>query len=418
MRPGSSGRVFHIYGYERDWNVEPQAQHATDPNQAFASELIWMATALLLYTLLGTAAKKLGQQKVLGGLLGGVVMALIGFRAENHNLIQKLGEISAMFLLFKAGLETNLPGVLRDARTGWKVATVGVIMPMIGAAFYCVWVKNATWPVALFQGGVFTATSVGITAAVLGELKVMDKAFAKIIISAAVIDDVMGLVVLAVCQTLNAPGPFDAAAVSKQIGIALLFVGVVPVLGHLLTKPVVSRLHRMTSDNQETIMLAFMLFYGAGAIKFGLAAIVGAYFAGVAIEEAYFQETPGTEHGESKPVEHRIEMLIKFFAPIFFVYAGSIVDPKVFADPAVLFTGLIFTLIAVAGKLCSGLLAPKGDRLIVGVGMVPRGEVGIIFATMGMTSGILSAELFGASMIMVMLSTFVTPPLLSWCIKK
>jgi Kef-type K+ transport system membrane component KefB len=163
-------------------------------------------------------------------------------------------------------------------------------------------------------------------------------------------------------------------------------------------------------------VLSFLLFYGAGAMFFGLAAIVGAYFAGVALDEVFF-ENPDHEDRHDKPVEHFVDGLITGFGPIFFVYAGCIVDPSVFLDLTVLAYGLAFTLIAALGKLACGLVVSE-NRFIVGVGMIPRGEVGIVFATIGLQTGVLTQELFGASMIMVLLTTVVTPIGLNALIKR
>lgn len=383
----------------------------------FDKDLGWLALALVSYSVLSAAAARFKQPKVMGGLIGGVLVAIgsvafPGLRQSGHGFIAHLAEIGAMLLLFMAGLEANLNTVVRDAKIGWKVATIGVVMPLIGAFLYTLAVKGTTWQVALFQGGIFTATSVGITVAVLSELGVVQKDYAKAVISAAVIDDIMGLVVLAVCQACNTPGEVSLSSVAGKVGIAVLFVAVIPILGHVFAKRIIHGLYRVSPESQEAIILAWMTLYGAAAIVFGLAPIVGAYFAGVAIEEAYFEENPGEPNPHHKPIEHYLKGLVGGFGPVFFVYAGSIIDPRVFLNGSVLFTGLMFTAIAIVGKLAAGLVMPRGNRLIVGVGMIPRGEVGIIFATMGVQSGIINQELFGASMIMVMLSTLVTPPLL------
>lgn len=390
-------------------------------HETFEASLFWLAVALTLYSVFSAIAAKLKQPKVLGGLVAGFLLAVVttaipGLKPDQHGFISRLTELGAMLLLFFAGLEANLHSVLRDAKIGWKVATVGVLVPMFGAFAYLMAAKDVAWPVALFQGGVFAATSVGITAAVLTELGVMNREYSRIIISAAVIDDIMGLVVLAICQACNAPGPVSVSSIAWQVSVALVFVVAVPVAGHLSARRIINGLYRLSPESQEAIILAWLVLYGAAAIKFGLAPIVGAYFAGVAIEEAYFNENPGEPNPHHKPVEHYIKGLVGGFGPVFFVYAGSVVDPRVFLNPGVLFTGLVFTAIAVAGKLASGLVATPGNKLIVGVGMAPRGEVGIIFAAMGLQSGILNQELFGASMIMVMFTTLVTPPLLGRCI--
>lgn len=452
-----------------------------------AQQLLWMAGAMVTAALMGALAKRLGQPKVLGALLGGILIAVCfgwtdlvqsiwygqdphdflhqveaghypagehaeaaahavdaagahGGHADAHaaadtghgesgapakkvlfkpELVAGLAEFAAMLLLFMAGLEGNLNTIIQDAKSGWKVAVIGVIAPMAGGFGYAYYVMPDTffmeggvkWAIALFQGGVFAATSVGITAAVLGELGVLSKKYAKIIISAAVIDDVLGLVVLSLCKALAGGAGVETSALVFQIGGALLFVVILPVVGHFSAGFILRTLHRTDPSAREAIVIGWMLIYGAAAMYAGLAAIVGAYFAGVALEEIYF--TRDKESAAEKIVEHDIASFITAFGPIFFVYAGCAVNPKVFLDPQVLMHGLAFTVLASVGKLVAGIAVPKGTRLLVGVGMSPRGEVGIIFASIGLASGILSEQMFGASMIMVLLTTLVTPPLLN-----
>lgn len=387
-----------------------------------AGQLLWMGGAMMVATM-GALVKKIGQPKVLGAILGGVLIGVFftftdtvrDLRSGHAPLISGMAEIAAAMLLLLAGMESNLDSIVNDAKTGWKVALIGVVMPMGGGFVYTFFAGDVSWPVALFQGGVFAATSVGITAAVLSELGVLQERYSRTIISAAVIDDVLGLLVLAVCQALNTSDT-NASSIALQIAGALAFVLIIPVLGHFLAPKILVALNQIDSDARPGIVISWMLIYAAGAMYSGLAAIVGAYFAGVSLEEVYFVSKP--EDHEKMRVEHLIEMFIGAFGPIFFVYAGCVVNPAVFLEPSVLLNGAVFTLIAVIGKLFSGLAAAKGDKALVGVGMSPRGEVGIIFATIGLQSGILTGKLFGASMIMVLLTTVMTPPLLNRLIKR
>ena len=391
-----------------------------------AGQLLWMGAAMMSAAVFGAAAKKAGQPKVLGALLAGLIIGIAftwthllhDMRNGHTELISGLAEVAASMLLLMAGLESNLKSIIQDARTGWKVALIGIAAPMLGGFGYVFMTSDVSWPVALFQGGVFAATSVGITAAVLGELGVLKKKYSRIIISAAVIDDVLGLVVLTICQALNTSG-VDTMGIVFKISGAMAFVVIIPVLGHVFGGKILRALNRIDPQARPAIVIGWMLIYGAGAMYAGLAAIVGAYFAGVALEEIYFtKEDQSNARPHKHDVEKMIEQFIAAFGPIFFVYAGCVVDPAVFLKTTVLFNGLAFTVIATLGKLLSGLAAPKDSRLLVGIGMSPRGEVGIIFAAIGLQTKILSAELFGASMIMVLLTTVVTPPLLGKLIKK
>lgn len=392
-------------------------------HEELSGQLLWIGGAMLVSVLFGAIARKWGQPRVLGALLGGLAVGIVftnthlmhEIRSGHSPFIVGLAELAAMLLLFKAGLEGNLHSILKDARFGWKVAVIGVVVPIAGGAGYTLIATDVPFIVALFQGGVFAATSVGITAAVLGELKVLDRDYARTIISAAVIDDVLGLIILTVCSALNSPGGVDAAGIGMNIASAVLFVFIVPFASHLAGPRILRALGKMDVEAREAIVLAFMVLYGAAALYAGLAAIVGAYFAGVALEEIYFDKK--REHDTEHAIEHFVDDLITGFGPIFFVYAGCAVNPAVFLNPAVLVNGIAFTVIAFVGKVASGLAASE-NRMIIGVGMAPRGEVGIVFATIGLSSGILTQELFGASMMMVLLTTVVTPPLLNYLIKR
>lgn len=392
---------------------------------SFAPQFTWIAVAMLAAAVFGALAKRVDQPRVLGALIAGIVIGVFGtgthfmeeLRSEHGiPLISGLAEVAACLLLFKAGLEGNLNTIIQDAKVGWRVAVIGIIVPVAGGTVFTFYAFDAAPAVAFFQGGVFAATSVGITAAVLDELGVINQEYSKSIISAAVIDDVLGLFILTLCSALNAAGEFSITHLVGELAWAVAFVIVIPMAGHLYAGRILSMLNRIDEKAREAVVLGFMLAYAAAAMYAGLAAIVGAYFAGVALEEAYFLPE-GTEKN-SHDVEHFIDQLITGFGPIFFVYAGCIVNPAVFLHPTVLCIGIAFTAIAMAGKLACGLVVPKGQRMIVGFGMSPRGEVGIIFATIGLSSHILTQEMFGASMIMVLLTTMLTPPLLNAFIPK
>lgn len=385
---------------------------------SFAEELCFAGSALILSVVCGAIARYARQPMVLGAMMGGLLMSIsFGWTNIMHEIhaghspkwLSSTAEFAAMLLLFDAGLESNLDTIKADAKTGLKVAMAGVVCPLLGGLLYTrLWI-DAPWPVALFQGGVFAATSVGITAAVLAELGVLRTAYARIIISAAVIDDVLGLVVLAICQAINTPEGADLVLISRKIVVAAIFVFAVPVVSHHFAGRIITKLHSLNPQAQGAIILGWMMLYGSAASYAGLAPIVGAYFAGVALDEAYFTNGGEKQH----TVEHFIKSLVLALSPIFFIYAMCVVDPRIFLSVDVLANGLVFTGIAMVGKLACGLFAKPGERLLVGIGMSPRGEVGIIFTTIGLSQKILTPELFGASMIMVILTTVLTPPLLN-----
>lgn len=388
----------------------------------------WIGLAMAAAVLFGAVAKRFRQPQILGALIGGVVIGIVFTNTEfmhelrsDHGIaeIVFLAEFAAMLLLFKAGLESNIDEIRNSLKGSMGIAIIGIVTPMFGGFLYAWYVVDVPWQVAFFQGGVFAATSVGITAAVLNELGVTKKSYFTVIMTAAVIDDILGLGVLMIAEAMNASGGLDAQALGMQIGGSLIFVIGIPFIGYHYAGSLMKRTSGMNPEQRESLILAFMFLYGAGALYFGLAAIIGAYFAGVALDEPFFakKDGPGFLDKKSKEVEHFIDSLIVGFGPIFFVYAGCVVNPAIFLNPTVLMHGIAFTLIAMLGKLACGLLA-KQDRLIVGVGMSPRGEVGIVFATIGLQKGILTPDLFGASMIMVLLTTMAAPPILNYLIQK
>ncbi|PIS05395.1 MAG: hypothetical protein COT81_01280 [Candidatus Buchananbacteria bacterium CG10_big_fil_rev_8_21_14_0_10_42_9] len=384
---------------------------------AFFQSLIFIAFALLGSVVGNRIAIKFKQPRVLGMLLAGIVIGILfnwtqwlqAVRHDEHGFIPQLAEFAAMVLLFRAGLEGNVKSMLRDAKTSIWVALIGVIMPLVGA-YLLMQLLGYDFATAFFTGGILVATSVGVTTAVLSEFKLLQATYAKIIISAAVLDDVLGLIVLMVAQSFAGDIKLDIFTIIAQIGTALAFIVLLPLLGYFFVAPLMKQLRALDPQANSKIIFGFMAAYGAGAAFAGLAPIVGAYFAGVALEEAFFRS--GKDDHE-KPVEQRVLILEGTLAPIFFVYATSIVNPVIFLNFKVIALGLSLTVIAVLGKIVAGAVVKSW---IVGVGMIPRGEVGIIFATLGFQLKIITQNIFSAAMLMVILTTLITPPLLKYCI--
>src|SRR5229473_5588560 len=394
---------------------------------------------MMVLTLIIVAAKlggelmgRLGQPPVLGELIMGVVLGnlnLFGITLldplKNSSLLAILAEIGAILLLFEVGVESDLVQLLAVGWSSLLVATLGVIAPMIlGYVVSSQLLPNASWLTHLFVGGTLTATSVGITARVLKDLGKANTKEARIILGAAVADDVIGLVVLAVISGLTtaAAAGSGSGSVSWTASLwiivkASLFLILAVVMGRFWSQRVFSYAARLRVSGALLglcICFCFLLATLAGLV--GLAPIVGAFAAGVVLEEVHYQ--PFLERGERK-VQELLFPLTTLVVPVFFVLMGLRVDLHSFSSiPVLTFAGLI-TLVAVIGKqICAlGVLERGVDRLVIGVGMIPRGEVGLIFAGLGsslMLQGrpILSPTTFSALVLMIMLSTFITPPLL------
>ena len=394
---------------------------------------------MMVLTLIIVAAKlggelmgRLGQPPVLGELLMGVVLGnlnLFGVTLldplKNSSLLSILAEIGAILLLFEVGVESDLVQLLAVGWSSLLVATLGVIAPMVlGYLVARYLIPDASWLSHLFVGGTLTATSVGITARVLKDLGKSNTKEARIILGAAVADDVIGLVVLAVISGLTTAamagsglGGVSWMAALWIIAKASLFLILAVVVGRFWSQRVFAYAARLqVSGALLGLCICFCFVLATLAGLAGLAPIVGAFAAGVVLEEVHYQ--PFLERGERK-VQELLFPLTTLVVPVFFVLMGFRVDLHSFSSVAVLgFAGLI-TLVAVIGKqICAlGVLERGVDRLAIGVGMIPRGEVGLIFAGLGSSlilqgQPVLSQTTFSALVLMIMLTTFITPPLL------
>lgn len=327
--------------------------------------------------------------------------------------------LGVILLLFVVGLETDVDDMLRVGPVATVVAIAGVAVPSV-LGFLCgLWfLPDEPMEVHLFVGAILCATSVGITARVLKDLQKIDTAEARVILGAAVIDDVLGLIVLAVVAGIVKTGRLDALAAIKITLLALAFlVGVVWVGSRAVARavPPLSRAFGSQAKLLLPLCVACVVSWMANLV--GLATIVGAFAAGLILHEGLFPEAPTGQ--ATKTMEELIQPLEAIFAPIFFVLVGMQVNLAVFLDPGTVALACAFTVAAVAGKLACGLVCGRSvDRLTIGFGMIPRGEVGLIFASVGKGIGVVNAEVFSAMVVMVMVTTFVTPVLMKWSLGR
>ncbi len=395
--------------------------------------------AILVLSLIIVAAKlggellgRLGQPPVLGELLMGVLLgnlSLFGITAleplRQSEMLRVVAEIGAILLLFEVGVESDLIQLLAVGWSSLVVATLGVIAPMIlGYIVSAQLIPTAGWLTHLFVGGTLTATSVGITARVLKDLGKANTKEARIILGAAVADDVIGLVVLAVVSGLvsTATGSGEAAGVSWMsvmwiVAKAVLFLTAAVFAGRFWSQRIFIHAAKLQVPGVLVglcLCFCFIVSWISGFV--GLAPIVGAFAAGIVLEEVHYH--PFRERGERK-VEELLFPITTLIVPVFFLMMGFRVDLGSFSSPAVLGFAALIAVVAIVGKqICGlGVLDRDTDRLAIGVGMIPRGEVGLIFAGMGSTlllagKPILSPTTFSALVLMIMLTTFITPPLL------
>ncbi len=326
-----------------------------------------------------------------------------------HLFLDLLSRLAVIVLLFLVGLETNFHEMRRVSRVAFLVAFVGVVLPFfLGVGSMAVLSPNAPLQNDIFIGAILTATSVGITARVFRDLRQSHRPEANIILGAAVIDDVLGLVILAVVSGLVVTGTISFGAAAWITGKAVLFLVAVLGLGMWLTPHLARRVSRLDIHHQKLFFglgLAFLLSWLATIS--GLATIVGAFAAGLILEELLLKDFPG------QPLREILSPLESLIVPVFFVLMGMQVKLETFLQPGVALTAGALTLAAIIGKLASGYVAgARLDHLSVGIGMMPRGEVGLIFAGIGKGLGVVTDSIFSAVVIMVMVTTFLTPPLL------
>lgn len=379
---------------------------AADGSQAFGHLLLVIAAMLAMAKLLGDLCERVGQPAIIGEMLAGILLgpSLIGFVDPNDPVISALSEIGVLILLFQIGLETDLKRLLKVGPAASVVAVVGVALPF--GFGYAVAIALGLSPlVALVMGATLTATSVGITARVLSDLGRLQDPESQVVLGAAVIDDVIGLIILAVVSEVMAGGSISAAGVLKLTLIAFGFIVVALVAGRIIVPPVFRRIARYgKGPSLPVIALTVAFALAVLAQSVGSALIIGAFTAGL-----LFGPTD-----QLHDIEGGVVRIGYFFVPLFFVHVGAMVDVRAFLDSRVLLVGGLITACAIVGKVLAGY-APfwfKGRKIVIGVGMIPRGEVGLIFAGMGIGAGVLDANLFAALAMMVMVTTFLAPILL------
>jgi Kef-type K+ transport system membrane component KefB len=424
------------------------------PSHGVGITLLWIAV-ILLAARISSLVERFGQPSVLGELVIGVALGnltLIGISTfepiKNDEFIWFLSQIGVIILLFQVGLETEVKEMRQVGIAAFLVAIIGVAAPfLLGMYVVGPWLlPGLSTNAYMFLGATLTATSVGITARVFRDMGRLQDREAQIILGAAVIDDVLGLIILAVVSAIVTAGEVSAGEVGWIIAKAVLFLGASVFIGQWLAQFLgkwFSKIH--SSPNMMfTVALSFGLVMAYLAEFIGLAPIVGAFAAGMVLDPVHFRfffEAPDivddikeslhgsdpnvqervmkvVDHHADRHVEEVIEPLSMFVVPIFFVFTGMGVRLDTLFDLQILAVALAVTVIAIIGKLVSGLAAGKVRKSVVGWGMVPRGEVGLIFASTGRALGVVSDEVFSVIIIMVIFTTLIPPPVLAFLLKK
>ncbi|MBI3792779.1 MAG: cation:proton antiporter [Gemmatimonadetes bacterium] len=372
--------------------------------QAF---LLALLATIFATSVLGHLATRVGQPAVLGELVAGVVLgrSVLGVLDPADPAVAAFAELGVLILLFEIGLHTDLRALRAVGAAASAVALAGVVLPFAAGFFALHAFGLATLP-ALVGAAALTATSVGISARVLGDLGLLEQPDGQVVLGAAVLDDVVGLIILSVIAGLASGTALSAGGVAKVAGVAIGFVAAAVLIGSRALPPLFGAVGKLESASLLGLIglaVAFLLAWLADYA--GSAMIIGAFAAGVVLHP-----TPEREH-----IEAKANSLGQLFIPVFFASVGAAVDLQALLDPRSLAVGGVLVVIGVAGKVAAGI-APwwyRGNKLLIGVAMVPRGEVGLIFAQMGLAAGAIDAGEFGAVMLMVLATTFITPPALS-----
>ena len=350
--------------------------------------------------------ERLGQPGIVGEILAGVLIGpgVLGWLAPN-DLLSALADLGAMFLLFRVGLEVKSSELMRVGGTATLVAFLGVAAPFaLGWAILLLWGESGKE--AAFVGAAMTATSVGITAQVLASRRLLHYISSQIVLAAAVIDDVLGLLVLAMVSSL-ARGTVNVMELALTALLAIAFTLIVAKWGTDTLGRVAPRVGQQLRLAEAHFALSMGLMFGLAllAVYAGVAAIVGAFLAGMALAETTGQRVRDLTHGVT-------ELLV----PFFLAGIGLHVDLSPFANPANALLAGVIVLAAVASKFIGcGLAALRLGRqnaLRVGVGMIPRGEVGMVVAQIGLAYGIIQQSIYGVVVLMSIVTTMLAPPLI------
>ena len=370
------------------------------------------AVILSLFVMLAAAKimaevfERLRQPAVVGEILAGIVIgpSLLGWVAPSE-LITILAEFGVIFLLFTVGLETKPKDIFQVGPRAVMVAVLGVVLPFV-AGFFIAMAWDGSTVEAMFIGAALVATSVGITARVLGSMGLLDLPTSRIILGAAVIDDILGLIILSLVSSVSQQGTVSYTGLAKTAGAAILFTGFVALIGSRVLTRLAPRIERLkVSTPFFNIGLILCLGLSLASIYVGVAAIIGAFLAGMALAEA-------TEDNHKM---HRLTSgVTEFLVPFFLVNIGMQLDISVFRDLGVVALAVIVTAAAVATKFIGCGLGAWGmtrrEMAQVGIGMVPRGEVGIVVAQIGIGLGVISGHFFAAVLFMAVATTLIAPP--------
>jgi Kef-type K+ transport system membrane component KefB/predicted amino acid-binding ACT domain protein len=340
---------------------------------------------------------------IAGILIGPSVLGLV----NTGDMLFFLAELGVILLLIQVGLETDIVELKSVGRASILVAIIGVVLPMV-LGFGASSLLGESVNTSLFVGAALTATSIGITARVFGDLRALATVEARTVLGAAVVDDVLGLIILTVVTRIVEQGSVGIGTIASTIGLAIGFLAVTSTVGFTIFPQLFARIAKgaRSTSTVSVVAIGIALGFSVLADKAHLAPIIGAFVAGLALRRIATHER----------VERDVSSLAQIFVPIFFLNIGISTNIRAMADARVIGVALILSAVAIVSKIAaaSGATGSRGDKLTIGFGMLPRGEVGLIFASIGLSVGALSEELYGSVLVVVLVTTLIAPPLLRW----
>jgi Kef-type K+ transport system membrane component KefB len=356
-------------------------------------------------------------QKIVDIVQGPHGMQLLSI-AHTVDIFSRYGVI---FLMFLVGLESSVEEMRYAGMPSLKVAVVGMVTPFaLGLGVAWLILPDQSVGVMLFIGATLGATSVGITARVLSELNVVHSREALVILGAAIFDDVLGLVSLAIVSGIVISGSIEGAAVMQILGLSMLFVLAVMYAGPYILRTLIAMMHGLQT-HEAKIFVTFIFVMGLSwfADLVGLATIIGAFAAGLIMNDQYFSGWKTDPRYGRETIKSLMDPLEAILVPIFFVLIGLQVKLESFLSVDVWLFASGLTVAAIIGKLVCGIAAGRGlNRLAIGIGMLPRGEVGLIFASIGKGLGVIDSQLFSAIVLMVVITTVIAPSMLKWALRR
>lgn len=370
--------------------------------------LLVLAALLVTAKLLGALAQTVGQPAVLGELVAGVLLggSIFGMLDPAQPVIHALSELGLIVLLFEIGLHTDLRSMAKVAGTATTVGIVGVIVPFVLGYVAVSGILGLETVAALVCAAALTATSIGISARVLADLGQLKTREGQVVLGAAVLDDIVGLIILSVVASIVAGGSWTVGGVVRTTVIAVGFIVVALTVGRFLARPIFSSIETIRAPGTLAVLaLAFAFLLSSLAATSGSAMILGAFAAGIILN--------GT--AERVEIERATRSIGHLLVPIFFASVGASVQLSAFGESGTLAVAGLLILVGVLGKFVAGY-APwwfRGNKRLIGVAMIPRGEVGLIFAQMGLATAAISPSLFSALTLMVLVTTLLTPPILA-----